>query len=107
MGRDGSIQSLWGISTFSENEALSVFLHEYSHSLGLPDLYIYGSDGYSQGTGVGFWSLMDSGPMLDPPSDIDAWNKYILGWVDPSWFDSPTGDYTLHTLESVRIRKPS
>jgi len=105
MGRDGSIQSLWGISTFSEDEKISVFLHEYSHSLGLPDLYIYGSDGYSQGTGVSFWSLMDSGPFLEPPSDIDAWNKYILGWVDPVMVNSPTGEYMLHTLESSQDPK--
>jgi len=105
MGRNGNIQNLWGMSTFSEDEEISVFLHEYSHSLGLPDLYIYGSDGYSQGTGVGFWSLMDSGPMLEPPSDIDAWDKYLLGWVDPVMVNSPTGEYMLHTLESSQDPK--
>jgi len=105
MGRNGNVQNLWGMSTFSEDEDISVFLHEYSHSLGLPDLYIYGSDGYSEGTGVSFWSLMDSGPFLEPPSDIDAWNKYILGWVEPVMVDSPTGEYILHTLESSQDPK--
>jgi M6 family metalloprotease-like protein len=105
MGRNGNIQNLWGMSTFSEDEDIGVFLHEYSHSLGVPDLYIYGSDGYSQGTGVSFWSLMDSGPFLKPPSDIDAWDKYLLGWVDPVMVNSPTGEYTLHTLDSSQDSK--
>jgi peptide/nickel transport system substrate-binding protein len=48
---------------------------------------------------------MDSGPMLEPPSDIDAWNKYILGWVDPVMVDSPSGEYVIHTLESSQDPK--
>lgn len=98
--RNGAIHNLWGISTFSETEPPSIFIHEYCHSLGLPDLYIYGSDGYSVNTGVSFWSNMDTGAWLDPPSDIDGWNKYILGWVQPVVLDSPHGEYKLHTLDS-------
>jgi len=105
MGKDGNIQNLWGISTFSEKENPSIFIHEYCHSIGLPDLYIYGSDGYSESTAVSFWSNMDSGAFLDPPADIDGWGKYILGWVEPVVIDSPTGEYMLNTLESSQEPK--
>ncbi len=79
---DGTIHNLWGISTFSETEPPSIFIHEYSHSLGVPDLYIYGTDGYSENTAVGFWSNMDSGAWLDPPADLDgtstSWDGFNL-----------------------------
>ena len=98
--RNGTIHNLWGIATFSETEPPSVFVHEYCHSLGVSDLYIYGSDGYSENTAVSFWSNMDSGAWLDPPADLDGWSKYILGWIQPLVLDSPQGEYNLHTLDS-------
>jgi len=95
----------WGVSTFSEDEPWAVFVHEYTHSLGVSDLYVYGSDGYSVGPGVGFWSNMASGAMLDPPVDIDGWSKYILGWIQATTVESPQGEYTIHTLDSAEEPK--
>jgi M6 family metalloprotease-like protein len=62
--------AFWGISTFSEDEPWAVFVHEFTHSLGVSDLYVYGSDGYSEGPGVGFWSNMAAGAFLDPPRTL-------------------------------------
>ena len=97
--------AFWGISTFSEDEHWAVFAHEYTHSLGVTDLYIYGTDGYSAGPGVGFWSNMATGAFLDPPADIDGWSKYILGWIDATTVDSPQGEYTIYTLDSAQDTK--
>jgi len=97
--------AFWGISTFSEDEHWAVFAHEYTHSLGVTDLYVYGTDGYSAGPGVGFWSNMATGAFLDPPADIDGWSKYILGWIDATTVDSPQGEYTIHTLDSAQEPK--
>jgi M6 family metalloprotease-like protein len=97
--------AFWGISTFSEDEHWAIFAHEYTHSLGVTDLYVYGSDGYSAGPGVGFWSNMATGAFLDPPADIDGWNKYILGWIDVVTVDSPRGEYTIYTLDSAQDPK--
>lgn len=100
------VHAFWGVSTFSEDEPWSIFAHEFSHSLGLSDLYVYGSDNYSEGSGVGLWSMMDMGAILDPPSDIDGWSKYILGWVEPSVVVDPSqGEYTIYTLESANDPK--
>jgi M6 family metalloprotease-like protein len=97
--------AFWGISTFSEDEQWAVFAHEYTHSLGVTDLYIYGTDGYSAGPGVGFWSNMATGAFLDPPADIDGWSKYILGWIEATTVDSPQGEYTIYTLDSAQEPK--
>jgi M6 family metalloprotease-like protein len=97
--------AFWGISTFSEDEHWAVFAHEFTHSLGVSDLYIYGTDGYSAGPGVGFWSNMATGAFLDPPADIDGWSKYILGWIDATTVDSPQGEYTIYTLDSAQEPK--
>jgi M6 family metalloprotease-like protein len=99
---DGRIVHIfWGISTFSEDEPWGVLAHEFGHSIGLNDLYLYGDDGYSEEAGVGLWSMMASGGFLDPPADIDAWSKYILGWIDPVIVESNEGEYTIHTLDSA------
>jgi M6 family metalloprotease-like protein len=99
------IHAFWGISTFSEDEHWAVFAHEFTHSLGVSDLYIYGTDGYSEGPGVGFWSNMATGAFLDPPADIDGWSKYILGWIETTTVDSPQGEYTIYTLDSAQEPK--
>jgi immune inhibitor A len=65
---------------------IGVFSHEYSHSLGLPDLF---DTDYSS-EGVGDWSLMASGAWTyvtnpgDRPSHMDPWSKYKLGWITPT-----------------------
>ena len=99
------IHAFWGISTFSEEEHWAIFVHEFTHSLGASDLYVYGSDGYSEGPGVGFWSNMATGAFLDPPIDIDGWNKYILGWIEATTVGSPQGEYTIYTLDSAQEPK--
>ncbi|MFI1994624.1 immune inhibitor A domain-containing protein [Actinoplanes sp. NPDC020271] len=70
-----------------ENGGLSVFVHEYTHDLGLPDDY--------DTTGLGdnsneYWTLMAQsrlGAKNDQgigthPGDLGAWNKLQLGWLD-------------------------
>lgn len=73
-------EKLWG-----DIATVGVFVHEYGHALGLPDLY--DTDGSSEG--IGNWSLMAGGSWTyvtrsgDRPSHMDAWSKYRLGWVTP------------------------
>lgn len=70
-----------------ENGGLGVFAHEYGHDLGLPDHYDTTGTGENS---VGFWSLMSSGSWLnkgkdaigDSAGDLNAWDKFQLGWLD-------------------------
>jgi len=68
-----------------ENGGVGVFVHEYGHDMGLPDLYDY----YGE-NGTAFWTLMSSGSWLDDGQDtignksshMGAWEKFQLGWLN-------------------------
>jgi len=66
---------------------VGVFVHEYGHALGLPDLY---DTDYSS-NGVARWGVMAGGSWTsteglagDTPVHFSAWSKYELGWVVPT-----------------------
>jgi immune inhibitor A len=69
-----------------ENGGVGVFVHEYAHDLGVPDLY----DTSGGENGTGFWTLMSSGSWLDDGQDtignmsshMGAWEKFQLGWLN-------------------------
>ncbi|WP_425304690.1 immune inhibitor A domain-containing protein [Asanoa ishikariensis] len=68
-----------------ENGGRSVFYHEYSHDLGLPDDYDSAGDGPNE-----YWTLMAQSRLGakgeqfigDRAGDLGAWNKLQLGWLD-------------------------
>ncbi len=96
--RDGRGHLIAGIETVAEFDFPAVMAHEFTHSMWIPDHYVYGKDGYSAGSEVGVWTNMDYGPFLDPPVDIDGWSKYRLGWVEAVTVERD-GEYTIHTLD--------
>ncbi len=73
-------------TTEPENGGLGVFVHEYGHDLGLPDLY----DTAGGDNGTGFWTVMSGGSWLNKGKDsigtspgyMGAWEKLFLGWLD-------------------------
>ncbi len=72
-----------------EDGSVGVFAHEYGHDLGLPDLYDTSGGGESD---VDFWDLMSSGSHTGElnqvlPTHMGAWDKFVLGWIDPKTFD--------------------
>lgn len=79
---------------------IGTFVHEFSHVLGLPDLYATGDDaGYWT---PGFWSVMDHGSYNNdsrtPPS-YSAYERNALGWCDPMEIYGPASI----TLEAISI----
>ncbi len=75
-----------------ENGGLGVFAHEYGHDLDLPDLYDTSGNTGGAENSTGFWTLMSSGANIgdggpdgigDDPTDMGAWEKFMLGWMDP------------------------
>jgi len=93
---------------------VGVYLHEFGHWLGLPDLYCTAQ--ICSLDGVGVWSLMDTGTYNpDPskcnnnyceygssPAHLDAWSKVYLGWVNPEELPPPSdpGQKTLYPVET-------
>lgn len=71
-------------------DGVGTFIHEFSHVLGLPDLYetTYGTGAFTPGT----WSVLDYGPYnndgMTPPA-YGAFERYALGWVKPREVDRP------------------
>lgn len=68
---------------------IGVFCHEFSHVLGLPDLY---STTYTSTFTPGEWSLMDHGSYNNdghtPPTHT-AYERYCLGWIEPKVLNDP------------------
>ncbi|MDE6297900.1 MAG: M6 family metalloprotease domain-containing protein, partial [Muribaculaceae bacterium] len=65
-------------------DGIGTFCHEFSHVMGLPDLYhtSYGSLPYTPGE----WSVMDYGPYLNEgrtPPLYSSFERYALGWLTP------------------------
>jgi immune inhibitor A len=73
-----------------ENGGLGVFVHEYAHDLGLPDLYDTSGNTGGAENSTAFWTLMSSGANIgdggpngigDHPTDLGVWEKLQLGWL--------------------------
>lgn len=66
--------------------------HEFSHCLGLPDLY---DTGYSGGFGMSYWDIMSSGSHCGPkghgevPTGYSAYERQFAGWLELEELGSP------------------
>ncbi len=78
-------------------DGIGTFVHEFSHVLGLPDLYC---TDYSDCFTPDSYSVMDYGPYNNngrTPPNYSSYERYALGWMEPQYIKSP-GDYTLENL---------
>jgi M6 family metalloprotease-like protein len=61
----------------SEYTAAATFIHEFGHSIGLPDVYSRTSN-----NSTGAWEVMSA--TADPsPQSLSAWSRMQLGWLNP------------------------
>jgi M6 family metalloprotease-like protein len=83
VANEGYVQQDWaGKNSFHIN-GIGTICHEFSHCLGLMDMY---DVGYSGNYGMGVWSIMDQGSYLGDgfiPSGYTSFDKYSIGWLDP------------------------
>lgn len=76
-------QNKWGKDTFYIN-GIGTICHEFSHCLGLPDMY---DTSYSGWYGMGSWSLMDAGSYNCGgfvPACYTSYERYAIGWIEPT-----------------------
>ena len=55
----------------------STFIHEFGHSLGLPDVYAR-----STNNSTAAWEAMSSTASPEP-QELSAWSRMVLGWLEP------------------------
>ncbi len=70
---------------------IGTFCHEFSHVLGLPDLYYTGSGTSSHKT-MGKWDIMDYGPYNNngrTPPAYSSYERFFMGWLQPVILNSP------------------
>ncbi len=62
-----------------------VFIHEFSHCMGLPDLYATKPEAYVNNQGMESWSIMDYGLYNRngfAPAPYNAWEQEVMGWTE-------------------------
>ncbi|MCQ2290344.1 MAG: M6 family metalloprotease domain-containing protein [Muribaculaceae bacterium] len=94
-------------------DGIGTICHEFSHVLGLPDLYdtdYANSGGESQHPGL--WEIMAGGSYNNysrTPVGYSAYDRYALGFSTPKVINA-TGDYTLNQIdtsnETMMIKSP-
>ncbi|MDT8398727.1 MAG: immune inhibitor A [Pseudomonadales bacterium] len=69
----------------SEYTTVSTFIHEFGHSIGLPDIYARQTS-----NSTASWEVMSStsSPL---PQEMSAWSRLVLGWLKPCIISPPDG----------------
>jgi M6 family metalloprotease-like protein len=70
---------------------IGTFCHEFSHVLGLPDLYYTSSSGTAPHTLLE-WDILDYGPYNNDgntPPAYSAYERFFMGWLTPRVLDDP------------------
>lgn len=97
IAQTSSSSEYWS-TTHTFNSGIGTICHEFSHCLGLPDLYpTNGSTDYV----IDDWSLMDGGNYINYgwcPPNYSPLEKIQLGWTEPVELTSPT---TVRDLKPV------
>ena len=104
--RYGVSNELNGSDKTSKNNkkinGIGLFCHEFSHTLGLPDIYAYHTDAENQDDqGMEFWDLMDGGTGVRGgrvPASYLAWEREVMGWMK---IDELKNDSTINNLKSI------
>ncbi len=104
--RYGVSNELNGSEKTSKNNkkinGIGLFCHEFSHTLGLPDIYAYNTNAENQDNqGMEYWDIMDGGTGVRGgrvPASYLAWEREVMGWMN---IDELKNDITINNLKSI------
>ncbi len=71
-------------------DGIGTFCHEFSHTMGLPDLY-HTTNSYA-GYTPDIWSVLDYGPYNNDgrtPPNYSIYERNAMGWIEPMVLDGP------------------
>ena len=83
--------------TTKHRDGIGTFCHEFSHVLGLPDIYATNNATHKTS---GAWDIMDYGPYNNEGSTPPAYSGYermFFGWAEPKLLGF--GDFTIQELQ--------
>ena len=66
-----------------KHTGIGTFCHEFSHVLGLPDLYVTNDESHFT---MNEWDIMDYGPYNNEgntPPTFSAYERFFMGWLQP------------------------
>lgn len=101
-GRYACSTELYGPPSGGTLDGIGTICHEFSHVLGLPDLYDVDYETGGQSVHPAKWSVMASGSYLNKsrtPCGYSLYERYSLGFASPRLISAP-GDYTVSPLNS-------
>ena len=104
---DGKIIDLYACGNELDNYSklhtgIGTFCHEFSHVLGLPDMYETSSTSTHGKKTLGSWSNLDYGPYNNDgntPPALSAYERFMMGWLVPRLITEPENI----TLEDLKI----
>ena len=104
--RYGVSNELNGSDKTSKNNkkinGIGLFCHEFSHTLGLPDIYAYRTPAEDQDDqGMEYWDIMDGGTGVRGgrvPASYLAWEREVMGWMK---IDELKNDSSIENLKSI------
>ena len=91
---DGKIVDLYACGNeldyySKKHTGIGTFCHEFSHVLGLPDLYV---TNYATHNTLNEWDIMDYGPYNNDgntPPTFSAYERFFMGWLQPRLIVDP------------------
>lgn len=104
MGRYACSTELRGSEIYEKGslDGIGTICHEFSHVLGLPDLYDTDyEDGGGQSNDPGVWSIMAGGSYQNysrTPVGYGAYERYAIGFLQPELINKDGGDYELDAI---------
>ena len=84
---------------------IGTFCHEFSHALGLPDMYDVNGDRDGEAETPGYWDVMDYQFMYDGyrPMEYSAYERAMMGWMQVEELNAANAEqeFTLLPLNST------
>ncbi|MBO7609458.1 MAG: M6 family metalloprotease domain-containing protein [Muribaculaceae bacterium] len=102
MGRYASSTEIYGWESYGMTmpNGIGTVCHEFSHVLGLPDLYDTDYEEHGQSNDPGEWDVMAGGSygnMGRTPVGYSLWERWELGWTEPE--QMTLGEHELHAID--------